>query len=290
MQLTQEKTHDKKDGLFGIGFSGSTLKYFAAALMVCDHLSQFFFPHALWLKMLGRLVAPIFLYMLAEGFYYTRNRRRYILQLLAGSLIMFTINQVLDNNLRFADFETAPALINNIFGTMFISALLMWPVDMVMKGIKARDPRKTAVGIVIVLAIVLMSLLMASILVASMDRYFEGSGSAFTFYALVGFPTLFNCEGGFLLVILAVLFYIFRGNKLGQMLSLAALSILHFVPMLFAGGPTFDIQWLECFAIIPLLMYNGKRGRGGAFSKWFFYIFYPGHIYLFFFIAWLIGR
>ena len=30
----------------------------------------------------------------------------------------------------------------------------------------------------------------------------------------------------------------------------------------------------------PVLMhlYNGERGRGGAFSKWFFYVFYPAHL------------
>jgi hypothetical protein len=33
------------------------------------------------------------------------------------------------------------------------------------------------------------------------------------------------------------------------------------------------------------MLYNGKRGSG---SKYFFYIFYPAHIYLLYLIAWLI--
>ena len=29
------------------------------------------------------------------------------------------------------------------------------------------------------------------------------------------------------------------------------------------------------FSIIPLLLYNGKKGKG---LKWLFYVFYPGHL------------
>ncbi len=35
------------------------------------------------------------------------------------------------------------------------------------------------------------------------------------------------------------------------------------------------------FSIIPILMYNGKKGKG---LKWLFYIFYPGHLLIIFLI------
>jgi hypothetical protein len=41
------------------------------------------------------------------------------------------------------------------------------------------------------------------------------------------------------------------------------------------------------FAAIPMLMYNGERGKGG---KYFFYVFYPGHIYILYAAAWLLIR
>ena len=38
-------------------------------------------------------------------------------------------------------------------------------------------------------------------------------------------------------------------------------------------------------AVVILLFYNGKRaGRGRTFSKWFFYLFYPGHLLLLYLI------
>jgi hypothetical protein len=39
------------------------------------------------------------------------------------------------------------------------------------------------------------------------------------------------------------------------------------------------------FAALPILLYNGLRGRG---DKYFFYAFYPGHIYLLYLIAWFL--
>ena len=36
-------------------------------------------------------------------------------------------------------------------------------------------------------------------------------------------------------------------------------------------------EWMEIFAVIPMLCYNGTRGRG---SRQLFYWFYPVHIYI----------
>ena len=86
-------------------------------------------------------------------------------------------------------------------------------------------------------------------------------------------------EGGFNMVLVAVAFYALRNNRLLQMLPLVLFSLIYFL------SDYGDISWMMIFAIIPLLLYNSKRGRGGNLSKYFFYIFYPMHIYLLYFIA-----
>lgn len=89
-------------------------------------------------------------------------------------------------------------------------------------------------------------------------------------------PNLFTVEGGIFMVLLGLIFYIFRTNRKIQFLVLIILSFLAFYTN------RIGVQWMMVFAIIPLYFYNGEKGRG---DKNFFYIFYPVHIYILYIVA-----
>lgn len=83
------------------------------------------------------------------------------------------------------------------------------------------------------------------------------------------FPgTDYQIDYGFIGVMVPVVIYGAK-DKASQIVScLLALCCLA------AFSPT--IQWWSLPAIIPLMLYNGQRGKRNM--KWFFYLFYPAHL------------
>jgi hypothetical protein len=92
-------------------------------------------------------------------------------------------------------------------------------------------------------------------------------------------------EGSFFLVAVGVLFYILRKYRWAQALVPAAAGLFLLLAGRNESGLPENAQWLMLSAAIPILLYNGRRGWGG---KYFFYVFYPAHIYLFYLIAWFL--
>ena len=99
-------------------------------------------------------------------------------------------------------------------------------------------------------------------------------------FFIIAIPNILVVEGGYIMVYLGLLFYIFRRHRIAQMVILALVSLFVYLtdPM--------SVQWMMVFAIIPMYFYNGEKGRG---MKLFFYIFYPVHIYLLYILASLLS-
>ena len=63
-----------------------SLKIIAIVAMLIDHIGAFFFPQLQILRFIGRLTFPIMAYFIGEGFYYTRNYKKYL-----GTMIVFAL-------------------------------------------------------------------------------------------------------------------------------------------------------------------------------------------------------
>lgn len=77
------------------GLNGFQIKLLALVLMVLDHIHYFFsftgmVPTAL--SMLGRLSAPLFLFIVVEGYSHTRSRKKYFLRCWAIGAAMGAVN------------------------------------------------------------------------------------------------------------------------------------------------------------------------------------------------------
>jgi hypothetical protein len=254
--------------------SGTAIKVIGAVLMAMDHLHQMFIAQGApeWLGWLGRPVATMFIFLCAEGFFYTRNRKRYLLQLLGGFLFMAATNRILSAVMPVGEI----ALINNIFSTLFMAAFYMWMTDRLKRGIKEKKAAlilSAAAGFIIPLLIGL------ALIVALQSR----SRAVNIFFFI---PNPVSAEGGLVMVFMGLGFYLLRKYRPAQAALVLVIAAAAWYSSRNAPGSG-DFQWLMIFAVVPMFLYNGKRGRG---SKYFFYVFYPAHVYLFYCIAWFLNR
>lgn len=97
-----------------------TLKVIAIVSMVIDHVGHIFFPEVMIFRIIGRLSFPIFAYVLAEGFIYTKDVKKYLLRLGIFALLSEIPYDlaIMGSVLEFTH--------QNVFFTLFFGVLMLW--------------------------------------------------------------------------------------------------------------------------------------------------------------------
>lgn len=255
--------------------STTELKLIALVLMLLDHVGLFIPDAPFFLRMIGRLSAPLFLFCAAEGFRHTTSRRRYLLRLYLCSIGM----AALDFALNTAYPSTRVPLTNNIFVTILLGCLLTALIEQL-----GDDPKRAALSIA---AFVLMQFVGDHLCRAAEGLVPHGAG-----YAAALLPNLHNCEGGLFFALLTVMFSLFGTQKHTLTLGFCAMSgyalcaAWSFAASFNGSPPAYlfgeGCQWMMIGALPLLLLYNGERGRN---PKLLFYLFYPLHCAALFLIA-----
>lgn len=244
--------------------TGFEIKVVALVFMLIDHINTFFgyelgLPR--WFHWLGRFVAPVFLYLLMEGFKYTSNKRNYLTRLFTVSIIMHIIN-ITRNIITKAyinpftgefDFMSLVAG-NNIFWTLFLFMSLFIMLDRLI-NIKGIDGKKWIIPIILILPLILFAEGGVYLLPIALACYFFNNDAKqvsiviFIWSMVLLFKTLYNyTQGGS------------RDISLYQQL-------------------TYSSEFLMMTSIPFICVYNGKRGGSGKrWEKYLFYIFYPLHL------------
>jgi len=99
------------------------LKIIAAASMLLDHMGLLIFPQAGFLRVLGRLAFPIYAFCIAEGFYHTRNKGKYFLQIFLLGAVCQLVYYIADGSMYLG-----------VLITFSVSILLMWALERVKKA------------------------------------------------------------------------------------------------------------------------------------------------------------
>ncbi len=230
------------------GISSLVLHIIAMAFMLCDHMWATVIPGNQWLTCAGRLAFPIFAFMIAEGYYHTRDINKYIRRLL-----IFAVISEIPFNLTYTGVWIYP-FHQNVLWTFILALLCIKNID----KIKLRFNMPVT--------ILLSTLTAAGFMLAAqllMTDYY-GYG-----------------------VLTVLIFHFFRGNslpkKLGQLIGLIAVNFFMIKGMIIpveALGLSFEfpLQGFAVFSLIPIWLYNGKQGRRNKAIQLCMYAFYPLHM------------
>lgn len=258
----------------------NALKILALICMVFDHIGEFFLNSPIWFRWIGRLSAPLFFYCSAWGFYYTKNRKRYLFRLYFLGIVMSIGNIII-----FLVLKKANGINNNIFVTLFLGCVI---VDLIER--KSTNKEKIR-GIT---CFTLHQIIIFTLCVALAEfleiPWFIGMNMRYYLYGAL-FGSVIFCEGSICFVLFFVIVYFLKKKKKELCVFFSLFSfILEFLirrAYYMRGAieylvPFNKFQWMMVFVLPLFLMYNGKEGRK---CKWFYYLFYPMHIWILYAIA-----
>lgn len=69
----------------------NTIKWVGILTMLIDHIGYFLFPGLIWMRMIGRLAFPCFLYSTVEGTERTSNYKKYIIRLFGLGILSMPV-------------------------------------------------------------------------------------------------------------------------------------------------------------------------------------------------------
>ena len=234
-------------------FTAFDLKVLAVTLMFFDHFALYlpsFLPGNLdlILRYAARIVAPIFFFLAVESYFLTRSKKKYILRLYLAAVVMALGNLIMSLFVtnRFS-LTYFVYLGQNIFLTIAIGVSIVACFEWAKKmhGYKILIPLSSA--------------------------YLLSIAALFVESSIFG-------------LVMFYIFYFYRGKKyLFVAYSVFPIIWLIWQVILYQNNLWFhDYRWFALAAIPFLFLYNGERGKS---FKYFFYAFYPIHVWILFYLS-----
>ncbi len=220
------------------------IKYIAVAAMFCNHFANMFLQSGTYLCEImldiGYFTAITMCYFLAEGYRFTSSKKKYAFRLLIFAVIS-QIPYLLA--IRYLQF--------NMLFTLLFCFCFLWLNDLKYNGYRNYIRRAVQVLLVVLCKYSDWSLFALFFVLVFSKSYYYKSGLRQAYKISILVWVIYN----FVLYI--------------QIYSIVKSLIFSLMTIIGPGAS----------AIVILYLYNGKKSENaGAFSKWFFYLFYPLHL------------
>lgn len=233
---------------FNLQTTSFSLHLIAMFTMLCDHLWGTVIPGNDWLTCIGRISFPIFAFMIVEGYFHTKNLKKYVLRLL-----FFAVISEIPFNLAVGSRLFYP-IHQNVLWSFLIS------IGLIHLNEKAKQSNKILKRLIVGIISVIIGYLIGII---SMVDYFHGG------------------------ILIVLVFYFFRDKKwwcyLVQFICLwyintEILGGFGYEIQIGANTYFFLRQSLALLALIPIWLYKGEQGYHSKTLQLIYYAFYPVHL------------
>lgn len=224
-----------------------SLHIMAMLFMLCDHLWGTIISGNDWLTCIGRLAFPIYAFMIVEGYFHTKNLKKYV-----HRLLLFAVLSEIPFNLAMGSRIFYPIHQNVLWAFLIAIGLIHWNEKVKEKTILIR--------ILTVIASIVIGYV--SGLVTFVDFYHAG-------------------------ILTVLVFYFFKGKKwwcyAAQLICLWYINVemlSGFSYEVTFAHRTFFLtrQGFALGALIPIWLYRGTQGYHSKTWQYVCYAFYPVHL------------
>lgn len=234
--------------------NSNELKLVAIIAMTVDHIAWAMFdgyptaPLPIFMHIIGRLTCPIMCYFIAEGYHYTKNINKYTFRLFAFAFISHFAYIFASN--AFVDFKS---FIPFYYGDFLNQTSVMWSLAWGLVMLRIADSKKIKLTCKVLLVILI---------------------------CIITLPSDWSCIASLCIMAIGTN----RNNLKKQMAWMIFYVALYSLVYFFAIDKVYGVLQMGVILSIPIIaMYNGSRGKNekiNKFMKWFFYIFYPAHLFV----------
>lgn len=283
---------DKLFNMIKKGLTSYQIKIIALVLMTFDHLGAFGSDiplvggNSVFFRQIGRASAPLFLYMISESVKYTHNKVKFIIRLYLSGLFIGLLAVLI--NLFVGSNNIILCGSNNIIFTFFFTALYIYLLECIGKGIKDKKIKQIILSLFMIIFTIFLVFFHTVIYNIIINNFSDiGFGNIFILENLFisVFPNPLSVEYSIIFIFMGIFIYFAKTKKM------KCIVFLTFCVLCYVGGHLHRYidnyyvfrdffepnQYLMVFALPFIFLYNGRRGKE---HKIFFYVYYPLHSYI----------